>query len=231
MIRKILDLSEVWALLIPLFFLLRYKIKPPYLKPIRLFIWIALLLNIFIILIQEYKARWWHLTADDFLWNNNFLYNIESVIRLLLFAWFFILLNQRFMHRLKAVIPFAFILFVLVNFIFFEKFFPRGDYEAFSSRLLATESALLLFYCLQYFIYLIIEEKTTNIRFQPGFWVVTGLTVYVAASFFIYLFYDYLTDSKRNFAIDIWDVHNVVFIILNLFIAIQFYQENKTSRR
>jgi hypothetical protein len=231
MIRKILDLTEVWALLIPLFFLLYYKKKLPYLRPVRIFIWTALALNIFIILIQEYKQKWWGLDASDFLWNNNFLYNIESIVRMLLFAWFFILLNQRFMHRVKAIIPFAFICFVLINFIFFEKFFPRGDYEAFSSRLLATESALLLFYCLQYFIFLIIEEKTSNIQVQAGFWVVTGLTIYVAASFFIYLFYDYLTDAKRNFAINIWDVHNIVFIILNVFIAVQLFQENKISRK
>ena len=102
-----------------------------------------------------------------------------------------------------------------------------GDYEAFSSRLLATEAALLLFYCMQYFIYLIIEDKHHHIKTAPGFWVVTGLSIYVGANFFIYLFYEYLSEKTINFAINIWDVHNIVFIIFCIFIAIQFSIENK----
>jgi hypothetical protein len=188
------------------------------------------LINLLIDLLADYK-RIWGLKEGDFLWNNNFLYNLGSIIRLLCFAWFFILLRQRFMHRVKAVIPFAFIAFVIVNFMFFEKFIPMTRHESFSSRLLATESALLLFLCLQYYIYLILEERISELTRQQGFWVVTGLSVYVAANFFIFLLYDYLTDVKRHFAVNIWDVHNAVFIILCIFIAAQFYQENKIKQR
>jgi len=140
----------------------------------------------------------------------------------MLFAWFFILLRQRFMHRIKAMIPFGFIVFILINFIFFEKFIPQGDNESFSSRLLATEAALLLFYCIQYFIYLMIEDKTVGIFRQPGFWIVAGLSIYVAVSFFIFLFYDYLANVTRDFAVSIWDIHNIVFIIFCVCIAKQF---------
>lgn len=228
-IQKILDWSEVWALLIPLAVLLWKNNKTVHNKPIRLYLAIAILINLPIDLVAEFKGKW-GLTPDDFWWNNNVFYNISSIVRLLLFAWFFILLRQPFMVWLKKLIPFAFILFVIANFSFSENFIPRGDHEAFSSRLLATESALLLFYCLQYYIYLIIEEKTINIRLQPGFWIVTGLSIYVAASFFIYLFYDYLQVKTRDFAITIWDVHNFVFIILCSCIAYQFYQETKPSK-
>ncbi len=227
MIRKILDWSEVWALLIPLAVLIWKKNKTPYLKPVRIYVWVALLLNLAIDLIAEYKVKAWGLGPEDFLWNNNFLYNISSVVRLLLFAWFFILLQQRFMHRIKAIIPYAFIVFVLVNFIFYEKFFPQGYYESFSSRLLATEAALLLFYSLQYFIFLMIEDRATKASKQKGFWTVTGLSIYVSVNFFIFLFYDYMTNATRTFAYGIWDVHNIVFIILCIFLAKQFYGKNE----
>ena len=223
-IHKILDWSEVWALLIPLTVLFWCKNKTAYFRPVRIYIITALVINLAIDLIVEFKGKW-GLTEDDLLWNNNFLYNISSVVRLLLFAWFFILLRQRFMHRLKLIIPFAFLAFVLFNFIFSENFIPRGNYEGFSSRLLATESALLLFYCLQYFIFLIIEDKTTSLSRQPGFWVVTGLSIYVAVNFFIFLFYHYLIGATRNFAVSIWDVHNIVFIIFCMFLAIQLYRK------
>lgn len=227
-IRTILDWSEVWALFIPLAILFWKNPEAHYLKPVKILLFSLLLINLGIDLIAEYKFEW-GFTPEDLLWNNNFLYNIGSIIRLLLFSWFFISLRQRFMHRIKFIIPFAFLAFVIINFTFFEKLIPRGDYEAFSSRLLATEAALLLFYCLQYFIYLIIEDKHSHIKEAAGFWIVTGLSIYVSANFFIYLFYEYLSEKTINFAIGIWDVHNIVFIILCIFIAIQFYRESQKA--
>ena len=188
-----------------------------------MYVWIAFVLNIGAIVIW-YRNRLGLTDLPQFLRSNNFLYNIHSVIRLLLFSWFFILLNQRFMHRVKAVLPFLFILLLLINFIFFEDFF---NYAMLSSRLLATEAAILLFYCLQYYIYLTIDDKGTALEKQPGFWVVTGLSIYVAANFFIFLFYTYLLKQKlKVFAVNIWDVHNIVFIVLCICIAINFRKKN-----
>ena len=229
MIRFLIDWAEFWPLLIPLPFTFTKNLSP-YLRPIRIYIWLTLIINLASTLLWKFKSPW-GLEPGDFLWNNNFLYNIGSIVRLLLFAWFFNRLRQRFMHRVKAIIPFVFIAFVIVNFSISENFIPSG-YESFSSRLLATESALLLFYCLQYFIYLMIEERELPLKKIPGFWIVTGLSIYVAASFFIYLFYTYIVNQNlRLFAIDIWDVHNIVFIQLCIFIAVQFYQENKIKRQ
>lgn len=222
----LLDWSEVWALLIPLAILLWKKNRTPYLKPVRIFVYIALMLNIAINLIWKFKKSM-GLHEGDFFWSNNFIYNAESIIRFHLFAWFFLLLNQRFMHRVKRIIPFLFLALAAVNFTFFEDFFNQSS---FSSRLLATEAALLLFYCLQYFIYVIVEEKTVKLGQQPGFWVVTGLSVYVAVNFFIFLFYATLSKNpspeKLNFVVRLWDVHNVVFILFCIFMAIQFARKN-----
>lgn len=80
-IKKILAWSEVWALLIPLAILLWKKNKNPYLKPIRIYLFVTLVLNFGIDLIAEYKVKWgFH--EGDFFWNNNFIYNIHSVFRL-----------------------------------------------------------------------------------------------------------------------------------------------------
>lgn len=227
--HKILDWSEVWAMLIPLAILIWKRNRTPYLKPVRIFLWIAFVLNLSIDIISNLKGSW-NIQHDDFLWNNNVFYNIGSIARFFLFAWFFILLRQKFLHRVKKIIPFVFLVFILINFIFFENFIPRGDYEIFSSRLLATEAGLLLFYCLQYFIYIIVEDKTVKLGQQPGFWVVTGLSIYVAANFFIFLFYSTLSKdpspAQNNFVVKLWDVHNVVLILLCIFIGIQFAKKN-----
>ena len=216
--KEFFDYSEVWALLIPLFFLARRKTPlPSHLKPIKVYVIIALLINIGIILI--WKRNKLGLDLPDTLHSNNFLYNFFSIVRLYLFSWFFILLGQRFMHRVKIFIPIAFTIFFLINFIFYEDFF---NYWMLSSRLLATESALLLFFCLQYFFFLLLEDRPASLRKYPGFWVVAGLSIYMAVSFFVFLFFNYMIKNNIQFAISIWDVHNVAFIIFCIFIARAF---------
>ena len=222
--HKILDWSEVWALLIPLAFVLFKKNKSAYLRPLKIYVWVALMLNVGAISIWL-SNRLNFSNMPDFLQSNNFLYNTHSIVRLLLFSWFFILLNQRFMHRIKAGLPFLFILLAIINFIFFEDFF---NYGMLSSRLLATEAAILLFYCLQYFIYLMIDDKGTSLRKYPGFWVITCLSIYVSANFFIFLFYNYLiTKNLKLFAVNIWDVHNIVFILLCIGLAIELNKKHE----
>lgn len=222
MYRFIIDWAEVIAPLIALPFVLYRKNIPAYLKPVKAYVIIALLLNLVATMI--WKRQYLGLPElPKYLQSNNFIYNIRSIASLLLFSRFFILLNQRFLHRVKAALPFLFAILVAANFVFFEDFF---NYNMFSNRLLATEAAFLLFYCLQYFIYLTIEDRTTSLKKQPGIWIVTGLTFYVAASFFIFLFYIYLTQEDWKFAVDIWDVHNIVYLFLGFCIAITFKQLN-----
>ena len=223
--REILDWSEAWAPLLPLTILLFFKNKSRNLRPVRIYLLLAFVLNLFLDVLWKFYNDL-GIENGDFLSNNNFIYNISSVLRLLLFSWFFIGLRQQFMQRVKLILPVGFLVFVIINFFFFQNFFPQGN-DFFSSRLLTAEAAILLFYCMQYFIYLILEEKNTSLVHQPGFWVVTGLSVYVAANFFIFLFWEYLSVKLKYFALGIWDIHNIVFIIFCMLIAVQFFFENK----
>jgi hypothetical protein len=221
-VREIMDWAEVWALLIPLVFIVWRKKIPSYLRPVMIYVCVAFVLNLASILVWKFKDNW-DFHEGDFWWSNNFIYNTHSIIRMLLFAWFFLSMKQHFMHRVKAIAPIIFLVFVVINFTFFEDFFDR---RMLSSRLFATEAALLLFYCLQYFIFLLLEDRDTPLKKQPGFWVATGLIIYVATSFFIFLFYTYLIKQYPEFAVSLWDVHNIAYIILCTCIAIAFYETN-----
>jgi hypothetical protein len=218
MLGKILDWSEVWALFLPLHFINKVSSKTSYLYPVRMYIWIALLLNLCIDTIMEFKIV---LNLPSWLRSNNFLYNLHSVVRLLLFSWFFIRLHQRQLVLLKKIIPVIFLTFAIINFIWFESF------NFFSSRLHATESAILLSYCLHYYLYLL-QEDQTSLRKPPSFWVTTGLSIYVVVNFFIFLFYKKLIGESREFAVDIWDVHNISYIIFCIFLAKAFYEAKQS---
>jgi hypothetical protein len=220
-LHAILSWSEVVSLLIPLAFMYPVKNQPKYLKPVRLYVWAALFLNLAISIIFHYKRKW-HFPQE--LMSNNFLYNANSVVRMLLFAWFFILVKQRFLKGLKKVVPFLFIVFLAINFLFFEDFFY---YWSLSGRLHSLEVSLLLMYCLQYYFFILNEDRHDDKR-PPSFWIVTGLSIYVVINFPIFLFYKAMVKEFNKFAINIWDIQNISYIVFCIFLAKAFY-DSKTN--
>ena len=219
LLQDILDWSEVWVLLIPLIFMLRWKPQLPYLKPIRIYIWVSIFLHLIINVIWRFKNDF-GFQEGDLLSSNNFIYNIVSIVRFLLFSWFFILLGQPFLARVKKIIPLLFVIFLIINFLFFEDFFY---YWSFSGKLLSLETGLLLLYCLQYYFFVLNEEHSSDKR-PPSFWVVTGLSIYVVINFPIFLFYRAFLKQFENFAVNIWDITNISFILFCLFISKAFYE-------
>lgn len=214
-LKNILDWSEVWALLIPLTFLYIRKKQPAFNKPVVVYVWIALIVNIAIDLTWKFRTK-----LPVQFQSNNYLYNIHSIVRFVLFSSYFIRLKQPFLTATKKVIQFVFAGFVIVNFSIYQQFF---DYWHFSSLLLSVEAALLLFYCIQYYLFRINDDEEISKK-QPDLWIVTGLGIYVTVNFFIFLLYNKLTVHLQNFAVSLWNIHNITFIIFCIFIAKAFYE-------
>ena len=224
-LQQILDCSEIWALFIPLYFMAGSKENTAYLKPVRIYVWIALILSILIVIVAK-RNQWFGLPIDidpEWLGSNNFLYNLNSLSRFLLFSWFFILLRQRMFSAVKKIIPILFILCFIVNFIFFEDFF---NLMSFSGRLLSIEATILLFYCLLYYMHMLSDDES-SFRKSPSFWVVTGLSIYVVVNVPIFLFYMALYKQFEDFTISIWDIHNISYIIFCIFLGKAFYESRK----
>jgi hypothetical protein len=212
----IFDWAEVWALFIPLAILLIRPKQPPLYMLVVVYVWLSLLINLVIDLTWKLRT---YLPHD--LNSNNYLYNTHSLVTFGLFSLFFLRLKQPFMETTKKVIPLFFLAFLVINFTCFENFF---DYWKFSSRLLAIEAGLLLVYCLLYYFYKVKDENEMLNKHQPDFWIVTGLGIYVAVNFFIFLLYNELTVLTSQFAVQIWNVHNISYVVLNLFLARGLYE-------
>lgn len=220
-LQEVFDWSEVWAPMIPLLILLKYKKQPPYLKPVIVYLFLALLINLLIDVkwkFEDYMPLWFR--------DNNFLYNVHSIVRFTCFVSFFNRLRQPYLVWIKKmIIPFLSLAFLFINFYYLEYFF---QHNTFSSRLLATEAGLLLFYCLQYYLYRMQEEQVVHEQ-TPDFWVVLGLSIYVVINFPIFLFYSSMIVDKRwwSVAIALWNIHNAAIIFFCVFIAKAF----QTSRQ
>ena len=208
-----LDWSEVWALVIPLSVLLFRRQQPSSLLPVIVYVWLGFLVNAIIDAIMAVN-----MTLPNSNLTNNPFYNIHSVIRFGCFSFYFISIQKNSFAKLKRALGSLGILFLLINFIFFENFFNR---DSFSGNLLTVEAYLLLVYCMLY--YLAELKEDDNLFDGPHFWVVTGLAIYLVTNFFVFLFYAPMLSVDVNLAINIWNVHNIAFIIFCVFITKAFY--------
>lgn len=218
--QSVLDLSEVWALLIPLVVLLVKPAQPRFLKPVIIYLWLALLINLAIDAIMVFKdhfPRW--------LQSNNPYYNIHSITRFACFSIFFIKLPQTSFSMLKKLLAVFSVVFIVINFGFFDNFFNP---DHLSGNLLATEAYLLLIYCMQYYLS---ELRNDNdaLTEGPDFWIVTGLSIYVVINFFVFLFYLPMIDTDPFLADRMWNIHNIAFIIFCIFITKAFYGPSRNK--
>lgn len=219
-LEYILDWSEVWAPLIPLGVLFFHTKQPNGLKPVTVYLWLALFINILSDLnvqFKEYFPLWFQ--------SNNPLYNIHSVVRFTCFSWFFIMRKKPYFAIAKKIIPVLFAIFLIINFTFFQDFFL---YEHLSGSLFSTEAFLLLVYCLLYYLRQL-KEDTEDFTGSPDFWIVTGLSIYVVINFFVFLFYVPLLNENSALANNMWNVHNVAYILFCLFIAKAFYVSDRNK--
>jgi hypothetical protein len=141
------------------------------------------------------------------------------MVRFACFSYFFLLLGKNFGSRIDKIVNFSALIFIVYNFIFIEKF---DNPNHLSGNLLATEAYVLLIYCIQYYLFQL-KADAAEFKRKKGFWIVTGLSIYVVINFFVFLFYVPLLTENLNLAIQMWSVHNLAYITLCIFIAKAFY--------
>ena len=223
-LEGILDWSEVWATLIPLIVYMWIKPKAIWTRSLLIYLLIALLISLVVDItwkstdlgIKDWvEKNFWWLYRGKILYTLIF-YNINSFLRLLLLTWFFYKVNPLY-KKTYLVITGVFLIGVIINFVFFESIVL-----SFSSRLFTIEAAIILFYCLLYYYTVNMNDEIKSPLALPPFWIVMGLTLYTSVNFLIFLFYNYLINAERTYAISIWNVHNLIYIVLMIFIAIGF---------
>lgn len=211
---EILAWSEVWATLLPILVWIVRRPQQTVLQPVKIYLVVALVIYVLIDSAYSYIK----------LFESNYvLYNINAVIRVLLFAWFF-LLNGIPKSQQQFWLIFGLIITALtINFL------KINIYKSLSSTY-TIEALILIGYSIVYFIARL-KAETISTSFDPALVIVTGLSIYEASCFFIFLYYDTLSESFLDFAVDIWQVHNIFYIVFCLYIARAFYGRFKYAQR
>ena len=224
-LQYLLYWSEVWALLIPLSVI---AFKKPKEKHIRILVWyviIAFILNLTANLMANFfylAPKWMYL---DGMVNNNILYNIHSIIRVLLFGLYIITIRPYRYSILPKTILAAYLLFILINFIYFASPFYL------STNLFAAESIVLLILSFNYYISSIQDESQTNWLKHPSFLICAGVSLYEVITFFIFLFFYPLIQKDQAFFVVTMQIYAISFLMLCLLLALAFYQSKKQSQR
>jgi hypothetical protein len=220
--HKILDLSEAWAVLIPLFVYLIKKPKQGFLKIIFIYLIVAFIINLCGDIIEEnyYHDPKWIVELN---YNQPF-YNLHSILRLFLFIYFFKKIKIPVNKILRTLIPIMAVLIFTINFTFFHSF------KKFSSLTFSVEGIILIVLCVLYFIKKLKSDEILT-EFDASLYIVTGLAIYEAVCFPIFLFYNTLIEQTKHFAINIWDVHNITYIVFCLFIARAFYGNSQRTAK
>ena len=207
--ETIIDLSESWIIVIALVVWRFHRRQPEYMKPVIVYLVLALLFNLFC----DTFAYYYQYRPERYQ-SNTIVYNIHSLVRFGCFMFFFMPLYRPQFWRLKRGLLAAFIFCVVVLFFFFDNFFNT---EHISSDLMSIEGFFLIFYSLIYYLS-VLRTDDEKFLIQKHFWVVTGICVYSVVNFFIFLFYLPLLHENENLAERIWNFHNIAFIIFILFI-------------
>jgi len=221
-LRFFFDWSEVWAPIIPLLVLPLRPKQPVFLRPVIIYLFAGIFINLASDIIADYKKYF-----PSWLQSNTVLYNIHSIVRFGCFSSFFILLTQTFYSSQKKILPLFYLVFLLINFTFSEKFFNPNSL---SGNLLAAEAFLLLIYCLLYYLSQL-KDDVEVLTSGAGFWVVTGISIYVVINFYVFLFYVPMLTENMRLADNMWDIHDVAYIILCIFIAKAFYEPVRNYAR
>lgn len=220
LLQVISDWSEVWALLIPLAVIIRYKPRGPGARLLIGYVIFALVLNsIATVMAQSASLPAW-------LKNNNIFYNIHSVVRVVLFSWYILSVRQSLFPLNKKWLLMIYGLLAGINFLFLES--PLF----LSTRLFAAESIILLIICLFYFLSSIKDETQVNLLDHSSFLVCTGVCLYEAITFFIFLFFYPLHNRDSAFwdpafAIATMRIYTIIYVLFIILLAIGLFKSSK----
>ncbi len=220
LLDTIISSSEVLALLIPLTVIILHKPKGEGINILKCYVVIAFIINLVAtILYLFYKSM------PPWLQNNNILYNIHSISRVLFFSWYILAVREYRFLRYYKLLLIAYAAFCVYNFSVLESPFYL------STNIFSAESIVLLILSLSYFLRSIHEEEQTNWIKHPSFLVASGICFYEAITFFIFLFFYPLYHQDLAFSLATMRIYAITFVILCILVALAFYKSRKKVER
>lgn len=150
------------------------------------------------------------------------LSEISTIIEYGVFAAFlYFQLTDTAAKKLLAIASIAFFIFFLVFTLYL-----KGS-TIIDSIPIGIETIIVLVFGFYYLYEQTNDTSTLFIYNNPAFWIIFGMIIYLAGSFFIYIFANYTTQEVVE---RYWFVTNIFSVIKNILFCIAIYNNSKPSK-
>ena len=160
------------------------------------------------------------------------LYDSLTLVEFLLFSWF--LVTQLATQTTKKILVFLGVLYTIfyVAFTFYTKAFTSTDSIPENTAIIDSipigiEAIIVLVFSF-YYLYEQMRDTTNMFIYNTfQFWIVLGMVLYLAGSFFIYIFSNNLSgDDVKKY----WVITNFFSILRSIFFTIAIIQHAKPTK-
>ena len=170
--------------------------------------------------ISSFVINYWITVTST---TNTALYEVFTLIEIFLFLAF--IYTQVKSHKTKSL---AIVVGILYTIFFLIYTLLLKAVRGIDSIPIGVETIIILG-CSFYYLYERMNDTTTLFIYNTyQFWIILGIVLYLAGSFFIYVFASYLRnyDDIKQF----WMITNVFSTIKNIFFCIAIYIHAKPSK-
>lgn len=153
-------------------------------------------------------------------WNNVLVSHIYAFGQVILFAWIFYFLVHGIKKKLILTLLVSFIVFSIVNEIFWE------DFRTFNSNQRYFAGITMILYCSIYFAQIFQDTKIVRVELDPYFWMSASLLIYVAGTLFLFVMTKELMKSENNAT---WDINCSLNTLQNIGFTIALWMGTRKS--
>ncbi len=158
--------------------------------------------------------------------NNLPLYHFYTPIQFLLIINIYKnKLSGLFSKYFFLVLGIAFILFSILNIVFFQ------DLNTFNSNTTTLLGILVIFFCLSYFYTLLKEVKYSALETNPMFWINSGFLIYFSSNLILFFINNTMFKGATEASFLVWGLHAIVNIVLTIFYTIALWVHPKKVKK
>jgi hypothetical protein len=149
------------------------------------------------------------------------LYAAFTFFEYLSFAYFlFLQIKNNTFKKYMSYLSVMFCIFIVVYSL-------TVKFKSIDSVPIGIETILIIIFSF-YYLYEEMNDTTTLFIYnKPAFWIILGIVLYLAGSFFIYIFASYLKQEEVK---KYWPITNGFSILKHIFFCIAIYKLSKTSK-
>jgi hypothetical protein len=165
-------------------------------------------------------------SVSNILWyqkiNNLPVYHFFTVIQFLLIVNIYReALSQIFSKLFFTSLSIGFIVFAIINIIYFQDFFT------FNSNATTLTGVIVIFFSLSYFYALLKEVKYSALETNPMFWINSGFLIYFSSNLILFFMNNTLFKGVTEASLILWGLHAIINIVLTIFYTVAIWVKPK----